>query len=107
MDIQKTLSERGTTHGDYQSTATLSQNLKYSMAASNNWGILSFGQREALEMVQHKIARILTGDPNFVDAWRDCIGYLQLAVNELSAKPGATDVRNVKLVLTDKGWVDQ
>jgi hypothetical protein len=45
---------------------------------------LSVSQREALEMILHKIARILNGDPNFKDSWTDIIGYARLVERELS-----------------------
>jgi hypothetical protein len=47
------------------------------------WQRLSVGQREALEMIGHKIARILVGDPGHVDSWLDVAGYAQLVVREM------------------------
>jgi hypothetical protein len=35
-------------------------------------------QQEALDMIQHKIGRILNGDPDYVDNWDDIAGYSQL-----------------------------
>ena len=49
---------------------------------------LSPQQQEALEMICHKIARIVAGNPNFVDHWRDIAGYATLVANELEAKNG-------------------
>lgn len=31
-----------------------------------------------LEMIAHKIARILNGDPNYADNWHDIAGYATL-----------------------------
>jgi hypothetical protein len=42
-------------------------------------------QREALEMMQHKIARILNGDATYLDNWVDLVGYLQLVASRLEA----------------------
>lgn len=67
---------REATHGDFSEHADISQSLKYTMRQSKNWDGLGVVPREALEMVQHKIARILTGDPNVVDHWDDIIGYV-------------------------------
>ena len=39
--------------------------------------------KESLEMVQHKIARILNGDPAYVDNWVDIIGYVKLVLRDL------------------------
>lgn len=40
-------------------------------------------QREALEMIAHKIARILNGDPNYADSWVDIAGYAKLIADRL------------------------
>ena len=40
-------------------------------------------------MVQHKIARILNGDPNYIDNWIDLVGYSQLVVNRLEKEENA------------------
>jgi hypothetical protein len=34
-------------------------------------------------MVQHKIARILNGDPEYHDSWFDIIGYTKLIADTL------------------------
>ena len=39
--------------------------------------------KESLEMVAHKIGRILNGDPFYHDSWHDCIGYLRLIEKRL------------------------
>jgi hypothetical protein len=44
---------------------------------------LAQDQREALEMIAHKIARILNGDPNYSDNWIDVAGYATLVANRL------------------------
>lgn len=40
-------------------------------------------QRESLEMVMHKIARIINGDPNYADSWHDIAGYAKLVADRL------------------------
>jgi hypothetical protein len=42
-------------------------------------------QRECLDMVAHKLGRILNGNPNYVDSWTDIIGYVTLVEKELKA----------------------
>jgi hypothetical protein len=34
-------------------------------------------------MIQHKIARILNGDPNYHDSWHDIGGYSKLVADRL------------------------
>ena len=65
-------------HGDYRMTAEMSQNLKSTMSTGKNWEKLNNSQREALEMIAVKIARILSGDANFRDHWIDIEGYAEL-----------------------------
>lgn len=76
-------------HGDFSDHATTSQNLKYNMRESKNWNNLTPVMREALEMIQHKIARILNGDPSVPDHWNDIIGYASRVSERLApvAKP--------------------
>ncbi len=63
----------------------ITQNLKRAMQDSPNWNSLTDQQREALEMVAHKIGRILNGDPNYHDSWHDIIGYTKLVADELAS----------------------
>ena len=55
------------------------------MLASPNWrhGKLASDQRETLDMIAHKIGRILNGDPNYHDSWHDIIGYTKLVADRL------------------------
>lgn len=38
---------------------------------------------QSLEMIQHKVARILNGDPDYPDSWIDIAGYAQLVADRL------------------------
>jgi hypothetical protein len=82
-DIQETLAERGSRYGEFDEHARITQNLKRAMADSPNWSALPDDMKEALEMVAHKMGRILNGDPDYDDSWRDIIGYTQLVLNRL------------------------
>jgi hypothetical protein len=83
-DISATLSERGSRYGQYPEHARITQNLKRAMADSPNWATLADPHKEALEMVAHKIGRILNGDPNYHDSWHDIIGYTKLVADTLT-----------------------
>lgn len=65
----------------------MTQWLKRAMARGRNWEGLSDTQRETLDMVVHKIGRILAGDPDHIDHWDDIAGYAKLVANELRARP--------------------
>ena len=83
-EIDKTLQERGERYGKFEDHAAISQALKSVMQNEDSWRDLEHDQREALEMIQHKIARILNGDPNYDDSWRDIAGYAELIVKRLN-----------------------
>jgi len=81
--IDQTLAERGNRYGSFDEHARITQNLKRAMMDSPNWARMTDDQREALEMVQHKIGRILNGDPDYHDSWHDIIGYTKLVADRL------------------------
>lgn len=83
MNIEETLNERGNRYGEFSEHARITQNLKAAMVDSPNWSQLSADKKEALEMIQHKIGRILNGDPNYHDSWHDMIGYTKLVADTL------------------------
>ena len=83
MDISQTLEERGTRYGSYESHARITQRIKEAMADSPNWQNLDHDMKETLEMVAHKIGRILNGDPFYHDSWHDIIGYTKLVADRL------------------------
>lgn len=84
MNLDHTLQQRGDQYGTFTGHAEISQNIKTAMRASPNWRGLENDQREALEMVAHKAARILNGDPNIADSWHDIAGYAQLVAQRLN-----------------------
>ena len=90
------LQERSTTHGDFEHGAVISQRLKHALSAGTNWEAMDVVQREALEAVAGKLARIVTGDSSFLDHYRDIIGYTQLAMDYTAKQPLASDVKTTK-----------
>lgn len=85
MSIDQTLTERGNRYGEYKHHARITQNIKRALVNSPNWAELSDDKKECLEMVAHKIGRILNGDPDYIDSWHDIIGYVRLVEVELEA----------------------
>lgn len=84
-EINETLSERGKRYGDFAEHARITQNIKRAMADSPNWADLSPDKKESLEMLAHKIGRILNGDPDYHDSWHDIVGYAKLVADTLDA----------------------
>ena len=86
MDDKKlasVLSERGSRYGSLMSNATISQGLKEIIHNSSNWEAMPPDMKEALDMIVHKIARIVEGDFNYDDSWIDISGYSTLIVERL------------------------
>lgn len=78
------LAERETTHGNFGATALITQRFKEVARNTPNWQAnMTDVQREALEGIFVKIARILSGDPNHPDHWRDIAGGAHLVEEHL------------------------
>ena len=76
--VDKTLKQRRKTYGDFGNLSMIANNLKACMRASDGWIRLEPAHKEALDMIVHKIARIINGDPNHIDSWHDIAGYATL-----------------------------
>jgi hypothetical protein len=83
QEIGELLDERGARYGKFRDHARIAQHLKREMQSTDGWHNLGASGREALEMVAHKIARILNGDPTYADSWVDIAGYAKLVADEL------------------------
>jgi len=83
LNIQQVLSERQTTHGDFADHAQTTQLLKTVMHSQPGWSKLNAMQRESLDMIVHKIGRVLSGNPNHADHWIDIQGYARLIEERL------------------------
>lgn len=82
-DINETLSQRQSTHGEFLTHALIAQSIKCQMFNAHGYAVLSAMQREALDMIAHKIARILNGNPDVHDHWHDIAGYATLVADKL------------------------
>ena len=84
-DINALLAEREKTHGDYAVHALITQDLK--RVITHHVGDLDRrlddDMQETLDMIAHKIGRIIAGNPAEPDHWRDIAGYAQLVANRL------------------------
>lgn len=94
--LEKTLQERGSRYGDFSTHASIAQGLKEVMQSAPKWGELQADQKEALEMVAHKIGRILNGDPDYADSWHDIAGYVALVEKRLAAKEGGQEEASLR-----------
>lgn len=83
-NVQAILDERGSRYGSFKDNARISQRFcnvlddEYNRRIQRKESLLEDHQLEAIEMIFHKIARILSGDPSYADNWDDIAGYAQL-----------------------------
>lgn len=86
-DVNKVLKEREETYGSFSENAMTAQRIKHNIRRlGRHYEHLSVEQKEALDMIVTKMARICTGDSNHVDSWRDIAGYAVLVVDILEDK---------------------
>lgn len=82
--LTDTLTERGKRYGKFKDHANVTQQLKTTMFGFNPSLRLENDQKEALEMIAHKLGRIINGDPDYADSWHDIAGYAQLVADRLN-----------------------
>lgn len=92
-DLNQTLQERGARYGKFINHARVTQELKQVIADHTPGGRIrgahhgpnfEYDQQEALDMICHKIGRIVCGDPDYADSWHDIAGYAQLVADRLN-----------------------
>jgi hypothetical protein len=85
--LEQTLQERGSRYGTLANNGYIAQELKAVFRRpASNWQTLSPDKREALDVIASKMARILTGDPEYTDNWHDIAGYATLVEKEIHRK---------------------
>lgn len=87
-DVNTTLNTRAVNYGTFKDGAALMQAIKRSMAqhAAKHDKTFADDQWEALEMIVHKIGRIVNGNPDVVDHWVDIAGYATLIADRLEGR---------------------
>lgn len=96
MNTEDLLSERGKTHGHFPDHAAVTQYIKRVLyeprlmiqsltenVRADTSARYDFVQREGLDMIAHKLGRIVAGDPQEPDHWADIAGYARLVADHL------------------------
>ena len=87
LTVNEMLAEREDRYGAFENHAARSQALKETLiGGASSWSHMKPFQRESIEMIAHKLARIMNGDPNYIDNWTDIAGYAQLVVDILEQR---------------------
>jgi uncharacterized membrane protein len=87
-NVDAILNERGSRYGNFLDHARITYKLKEVARnfAEEKGKTFAHDQCEAMDMIFHKIGRILNGDPNYADSWIDIAGYAQLVADRLEGK---------------------
>jgi hypothetical protein len=82
MSVSDTLAERGARYGSFQDHAVIAQSLQTVMRGTDTiktgWQYLAPDMQQALTVIADKVARVLNGDPAYLDNWHDIQGYARL-----------------------------
>ena len=89
-EISKVLAERGANYGDFALVAFRSQQIQNYLRTHDLEKQYTPMQREALQMIASKLARIVIGNPNHRDSWIDIAGYAKLAADSI----GKAELKN-------------
>lgn len=99
MEPAEIIADREKIYGDFSDVSRIAQSFKNIIHGENatralrrNDRPLSLRQIEALDFIATKMARILSGNPDYPDNWDDIAGYAKLC----SASP----VANMPIVIT-------
>lgn len=108
MTVGQILADREGQYGNFAAQAEITFQLKQVIASHLNLRqkALTFDQLYALEMICAKVARVINGNPNYLDNWDDIAGYATLVANRLRSqqeKPRPTlDDRQMPLPLAEE-----
>ena len=87
-EVDATLDARAVEYGKFIEGAEVMQMLKRVVlnALNNRDKTLAHDQAEAMDMIIHKIGRIVNGNPDVVDHWLDIAGYAKLVADRLEGR---------------------
>jgi hypothetical protein len=88
ISVGAVLDQRAVDYGQFKNGAELMQGIKrlVSEHAQKHNKTFADDQWEALEMIIHKIGRIVNGNPDKVDHWVDIAGYAKLVAMRLEGR---------------------
>lgn len=81
--VEEIIATRDVLYGGFGNVAELDQDLKECIYGWNNWQHMEPYKKLAIEMILHKISRIVVGDSNYLDSWIDIQGYARLVSDRL------------------------
>lgn len=82
-DINKIIAERTKSCGNFKDITETAQTIKRALRDGSKYFNTAPYLAEALDMIAHKLARIVDGNPYHKDHWLDIIGYAELVLREI------------------------
>lgn len=83
LSVRDTLKERGSRYGSFETHAEYAELINRVFQMSPNWENMKPDSKESLRIIANKIGRILNGDPEYDDNWRDIAGYSTLVLDRI------------------------
>ena len=87
--LEEILDERQSEYGEFEDNANIAFALQKTLVHTNNYPSLPPYQSRAIDMMMFKLARLLTGNNNHLDTWRDLAGYATIVANIIESKSTA------------------
>lgn len=81
------INARETTHGDFRDNGRVMQGIKDLLRSGPSWVHMTPFEREGVDMIAHKLGRIVCGDPSWLDHWDDIAGYATRVATILRERP--------------------
>lgn len=82
FDVNELIKSRAKFRGDFEDVANVNQDLLQFCSFRRRYKDVALDvELTALQMIMHKIARILTANGYDEDSWKDVAGYATLVVN--------------------------
>lgn len=108
MNLDDLLRDKIQTNGNFNDVSELAQGFKFALRRGKNWERLTPAAKEALELIQSRIAMILTGDAISADHWNKLAMYARLMGRELESKPTSrpTDFTGVRRAVIEAAIVE-
>jgi len=97
------IKKRTPVHGEYTENSRCTWEIMRAMMQERNWSTLDDKQKHSLYMIVHKIARIVTGDPDYEDHWDDIAGYAKLVADRIRNPVTPYDAEDIYSALA-LGW---
>lgn len=88
VSVDQILDQRAANYGKFIEGAEIMQMIKRMLHnyVNQRGTSLAFDQLEALDMIVHKMGRIVNGNPDVVDHWKDIAGYATLVADRLEGR---------------------